>query len=278
MIPKHILLSTDGSEYNRGAMEAAFFFAKTFKAQLHTVFVVDWGKLEGQLLVDLVASSGFEPFGNFFNQYKEQLRLLGHHIMDYVAQRASQEGIPLTSHIEEGFVASTLAKKADTMDLVVAGIRGTHGEKHPDRMGHITHELIHKIKAPLLLVPESFQAPQEMIAGFDGTPTTYTILEHGIEWSKALHCNYVIVHVNNDVREGERILQAMEDYLKPYEAPYQTKLLIGKEKQELLGLIDLETNPILLLGRHSHSPFKEWFKGTLIDYVAHRAFVPLLCI
>jgi len=111
---KRILIATDGSEHTKKAVDYGIAIAKSTKAKLHAIYVVD--------------TSAFAsiPMDTAWESMYELLRQEGDEATRYVADIAKTKGIDVERDTIEGHPADEIIKyaKNNSVDLIVMGTLG----------------------------------------------------------------------------------------------------------------------------------------------------------
>jgi len=132
----HILVPTDGSAGSVRATEHAVDLAEKYGADIHALYVVNVGRLEGMSLnvpgsIDRLEEEGRELVGD-------------------VVDTAENAGVEATSAIELGRPAETIIEYADEngSDLIVIGTRGRGGLSRR-LLGSVTEQVVRLADVPV---------------------------------------------------------------------------------------------------------------------------------
>jgi nucleotide-binding universal stress UspA family protein len=153
VLPKRILLPTDGSEDAVRAAEAASDLARRCGAELHVVHV--WHDVRG--------------FAHDF--VKRELRRQGQEILDEQVKRIRASGGEVTkAYLRKGRTSNeviALSKEIDA-DLIVVGSRGL-GTVRRILMGSQSEEIVHHAQIPVLVLTgaEDFWPSARIVIGED---------------------------------------------------------------------------------------------------------------
>jgi nucleotide-binding universal stress UspA family protein len=132
----HILVPTDGSAGSVRATEHAVDLAEKYGADIHALYVVNVGRLEGMSLnvpgsIDRLEEEGRELVGD-------------------VVDTAENAGVEATSAIELGRPAETIIEYADEngSDLIVIGTQGRGGLSRR-LLGSVTEQVVRLADVPV---------------------------------------------------------------------------------------------------------------------------------
>ncbi|NJD76015.1 MAG: universal stress protein [Candidatus Methanoperedens sp.] len=138
---KKILISTDGSEYTKNAVEYGIELAKSTEAKLYTIYVVD------------TAAFASIPMDAAWESMYELLKQEGDEATKYVAEKALAEGLDIERLTVEGHPAEEIIKYAEqnSVDVIVMGTLGKTGL---DRflLGSVAEKVVRTSKIPVLVV------------------------------------------------------------------------------------------------------------------------------
>jgi nucleotide-binding universal stress UspA family protein len=137
----NILVALDGSEAGQRALGRAIDLAKTGKAKLHAVYVVETG-----LFSSLPTDNTVEIMYNV-------LRMEGESVLDKAKTEAAAGGVTLTTHLKFGHAGSEVITLSESVkaDLVVVG---SHGKSQTDRLliGSVSTFVVTHSKVSTLVV------------------------------------------------------------------------------------------------------------------------------
>ena len=136
-----ILLATDGSEQNRQALVEAVGLAKTQKAELHTLYIVDTIAF-ASLPMDVTWENVYNVL---YDEGKEAIR--------DVEKHAKKAGVKFVGTVMEGNPAIEVVKYAqeNKVDLVVVGTLGRSGLSR-FLLGSTAEKIIRTAPCPVLVV------------------------------------------------------------------------------------------------------------------------------
>ncbi len=138
---KKILISTDGSEYTKNAVEYGIELAKNTEAKLYAIYVVD------------TAAFASIPMDAAWESMYELLKQEGDEATKYVAEKALAEGLDIERLTVEGHPAEEIIKYAEknSVDVIVMGTLGKTGL---DRflLGSVAEKVVRTSKIPVLVV------------------------------------------------------------------------------------------------------------------------------
>lgn len=133
-----ILIPTDGSERSLVAADHAIDLAKTYNAELHTVYVVE---------TDLVPDTGL-------GAVIDALERVGEEAVAEVTEKAEQAGASsVTGHVRRGTPHRQILEYVDEHDIDLV-VMGTHGRTGLSRylLGSVTEKVVRAADIPVMTV------------------------------------------------------------------------------------------------------------------------------
>ncbi|MCK9312962.1 MAG: universal stress protein [Methanocorpusculum sp.] len=136
-----ILVAIDGSDISKAAFYKALDMAKLFKAELHTIYVVESGMM----------SPG--PVDTTWELIYQRLEQEGSTTMAHLVEEAEKKGVTVTSHLEAGHAGDIIIKTGAAIgcDLIVMG---SLGKSKLDRLllGSVSSHVVNYAKTNVLIV------------------------------------------------------------------------------------------------------------------------------
>lgn len=264
---KKILVTQDGSEHGKAALDYGIWLAKRFKASIIGVYIVDLVALEGPFLHDLSGSLGFEPYLNFSTKMREALESKGNSILNILEEAAKKEGVETEVHISMGIIANEICEKARLADLVIVGKRGINEKFEHGLLGSTTENVLRKSPKPVLIVPDSFSPIQNPLLAFDGSPNASKAMHSAAEWAKALGLPLTVVTVSNLKEEMDPLLKDAESYLKPYGINAKFVQLSEDAPTAIEKYYKENKHDLLFMGTSHHSRLIEMVLGSTTEHV-----------
>jgi nucleotide-binding universal stress UspA family protein len=143
-IYKKILITTDGSEKNRKAINYGIELARLSDAKVHVAYVVDTASFESI------------PMDGGWEMMYEILEKEGNDITGTVAEMVKGNNVDVESHVLEGNPSHEIIEfaKNNDIDLIVLG---THGKSGFDRflLGSVAEKVSRNSNVPVMIVRDS---------------------------------------------------------------------------------------------------------------------------
>lgn len=147
---KKILVAINGSDNSIRAAMYAIMLARTYKAELKFLYVIDSATIRYLGMNQILAKDEQVD-------YKVDLAYEGQNYLEYAVSLAASKGLIAQSELKDGTVVTEIIKaaKAYEADMIVIGAAGKKkGEQLIKRNVHSTHQndIIENSKIPVLVV------------------------------------------------------------------------------------------------------------------------------
>ena len=149
---KKILVAINGSDSSIRAAMYAIMLARTYKAELKFLYVIDSATIRYLGMNQILAKDEQVD-------YKVDLAYEGQNYLEYAVSLAASKGLIAQSELKDGTVVTEIIKaaKAYEADMIVIGAAGKKkGEQLIKRNVHSTHQndIIENSKIPVLVVQQ----------------------------------------------------------------------------------------------------------------------------
>jgi nucleotide-binding universal stress UspA family protein len=178
-----------------------------------------------------------------------------------------------------GNLVDTIIEMEDDIRLLVIGKQGAIGDSIGDHVGNNLESVIRTMHRPILVAPQTYQAPNSIMIAFDGSATT----RKGIEMVaasplfKGLPCH--VVMVNNNSKDISDQLNWAKTTLELTGFSVHTCVISGEVKKSLCDYRDQNSIGMVIMGAYGHSKIRQFLVGsTTTKMIQHTAQVPLLLL
>lgn len=204
----------------------------------------------------------------------------GHLMLDFAKSRAQEFGIkdPVCRQ-RHGDLVDTLIEMENDIRLLVMGKQGAVGDSIGEHVGNNLERVVRTMHRPILVTPQSYNAPTSIMIAFDGSPTT----RKGVEMIassplfKGLPCH--IVMVNNDNKDVSEHLNWAKSTLEAAGFTVITSVAAGEVKHALCDYRDQNNIGMVVMGAYGHSKIRQFLVGsTTTKMIQHTTNVPLLLL
>ena len=272
---KNILVTLDGSEHSRSAIEHALWLAERFGASITGLHVIDIVSIEGSFLHDISGSLGFEPYLDFSSKMREVLQDRGRAMLSEFAERCAEAGVRADTAMDMGVIANEICERARTADLVVIGHRGINEKFSTGLLGGTAHSVPRKIPKPLLDSPIQWSGIRSPMLAYDGSARSSAAMQTAAEFCVSAKLPLAVVHVAKDEAAGNKVIDEARRYLAPYQIATTFLYLTGTAPEVIVQTIGERKHDLLLIGAYGHSRIIEMVLGSTTEYVLRKAPCPI---
>jgi nucleotide-binding universal stress UspA family protein len=275
MLPKKILVATDGSDYAAAAVETAITLAGRFQSSLGILHMVNVRLLEGPLLSDLSGLVGISPFLNFQTQVREALYQKGEAVIANLLDLCRKRGVAAESHLAEGVVSKGICRTAKSYDLVCLGRHGEHAEFRGFMMGSTVEDVVRGCSRPVLVATGSPAAFDRLLVPYDGSQTAAAALALAAEMAAGLGSSLAVLHVSTDADRSRSVLEEAQAYLEHRNLQVAYLHHHGEPATAIVEAAGTDFD-LVVMGAYGHSRVRELILGSTTAGVLAAVRVPLL--
>jgi nucleotide-binding universal stress UspA family protein len=251
MLPKKILVATDGSGHADAALDTAIALAGKLSAGVGLFHVVDVRQLEGPFLTDLSGLVGVGPFLNFQKQVREILVRKGESILAAGADRCLRAGVPVSTELAEGVVGPEICRASRSHDLVCLGRHGEHASWSGIMMGSTVEAVVRGSSRPVLVTAGAAAPFDRILVAYDGSRPASAALSLAVEMAEGTKAS--------DSRAGEPILDEARRFIETHGLEAACLNGVGDPVSAIVeAAADFD---LLIMGAYGHSRLREFLLG-----------------
>ncbi|MDI1230522.1 MAG: universal stress protein [Methylobacter sp.] len=281
-----VLACIDGSVLSEAVCDYAAWIAQRVDAPLKLLHTIDHHP-ETAALSDLSGNIGLDSQDHLLEeitnveQQRSKLRLKqGKLLLQAAKERVIQAGIadPITNQ-RHGSLVESLIELEDSIRVLVIGVRGKVHENQPDQIGAKLESIIRSLHKPVLVVNDTFKAPQRIMIAYDGSKAAEKAVDMvaASPLYKGLTCH--LVYVSKDNTAIESLLEAAASKLtKAGGIEVITKILPGKPDQALCEYQDKHAIDLTVMGAFSHARIHDLLLGSFTAKMLMHTQKPLLLL
>jgi nucleotide-binding universal stress UspA family protein len=287
---KNILCPVDFSEFAERAYQYAYSLSKRYDAKLYL-----------QHAIRPLTEYSYDIPAGWAQQYYAQSRAESKEALQKMITAHGTNGFKPDLLVQVGFPARVILEfsKTQPIDLIVMG---THGRQGADRWvtGSVTEKVIRKARCPVLAVRKpvhDFVAPhaqddpvrlRRILLGTDFSDYGQRAFAYAISLAMEYNAELTLLHVLEDVPEGEELEAATARIIRELEAPVpadarnwcsiKSVVRLGVPYQEIIQLaLDSQTD-LIVLGVRGRSGLDLAVFGSTTDRVLQLGSSPVLAV
>lgn len=272
---KSILVGLDGSKFSDAAVSLGLQWAKASNAVLVGQAVVD----EPGITVPEPVPMGAAYFkGQRDEELLAEARRRAAQFLERFAARCAEAGVASQSREDSGDPAEMILAEAQRHDLVLLGTETHFRSGTPDAACDTLDKVLHSPPRPVVAVPEKLGEGRTVVIGYDGSLQAARTLSVYLATGLASQYENVVVTIDEDFDEAERITRRAVDYLTLHGAavkarPVETRL--DPASILLDHTVQLKAH-LLVMGAFGHSALREFFFGSTTRGVLRDSKVPVM--
>jgi nucleotide-binding universal stress UspA family protein len=266
-----IVVAMDGSAYSLTAARWGAELAKADGAELVFVHVVESRLMQSPLVMDISGMLGAAPLEQIASQLHEAMEERGRNVLAAGKELAADCGVSAKTRLLNGVCAEVICSACENANLLILGRRGEHAPHGRHLMGSDGERALRHVNCSVLVVPETYQAPQRIVTGVNDSGPARS----AVAWTEYLHGAFpnlqiCPVHVCEEAND-----QAFADTTVAGES---VRCVPGDPEAELLRVCAEEPLTTLgVIGATGHTrTLKELILGTLSFHMLHRLQGPAL--
>ncbi|KXS38294.1 universal stress protein [Modicisalibacter tunisiensis] len=281
---EHVMACIDGSGYATAVCDYAAWASQRLEAPLTFLHVIDnhappeAGNLSGNIGLGS-REHLLEELASLDERRAKLSREQGRVMLEAACQRAVDDGVDEPhSRQRNGELVETLHDLEGETRLLVMGKRGESAHRASEHLGSNLERVVRAVHRPILMVPETFRAPQRVMVAFDGSRTT----RKGIEMIAAsplfagLTCH--VVTVGADIADIQAQLDWAIDTLNDAGIKAHKAIRAGDVEATLRDYQREQAIDLLIMGAYGHSRIRHLLVGSTTTAMLRSADVPLLLL
>ncbi|EWG97805.1 universal stress protein [Halomonas sp. BC04] len=279
-----VMAAIDGSQFSEGVCDYAAWASLALEAPLTFLHVVDNHPQIAE--VDLSGNIGLgsrehllEELSELDERRAKVAQEQGRLMLNAAKERAIEAGVaePMTRQ-RNGTLVETLVELENDIRLLVVGKRGETAHQASEHLGSNLERVVRTLHRPILMVPDGFKKPEQVMIAFDGSKTT----RKGVEMIaksplfQGIPCHVVIVgaETGDNRSQLDWALKTLRD------AGHQAEGAIraGEVEETLRTYQQEHAIDMLVMGAYGHSRIRHLLVGSTTTAMLRRASMPVLLL
>jgi nucleotide-binding universal stress UspA family protein len=274
---KSILLAVDGSVYTESVLHHGIEWAKSLKAFLRLLTVVD------VRVYEWVINSGGEgympvmPANVYLDESQKFLAQRADMVLEKVQKKLAGTDIPFEIKKEEGSPVEIICSQARQVDMLIMGSRGDYARWGDNLLGATLESVSRQCKTPLMVVGREVTWPKKIIVAYDRSETSTHALKYSAHLAQSLQLPIDVYTIHDNEQIRIEILQEAKTYLEPYNLSQNFHHEAGDPADIIIRATHDSPEPgLLIMGSYGHSRIREAILGSTTVQVMRKAKKPIL--
>ncbi|GEN27347.1 universal stress protein [Halovibrio variabilis] len=280
-----VMAAIDGSQFSEGVCDYAAWASLALAAPLTFVHVVDNHSqppadtnLSGNLRFG-ARERLMKELSELDEQRAKVNREQGRLMLDAAKARAIEDGVtaPVTRQLN-GTLVETLVELEKEMRLLVVGKRGETAHQASGHLGSNLERVVREMHRPILMVPQTFKRPENVMMAFDGSKTA----RKGVEMlAKSPLFNGVACHiviVGAETAENRSQLEWALTTLREADHAAEGAIRAGEVETTLGEYQQEKAIDLMVMGAYGHSRIRHLLVGSTTTAMLRNSKIPVLIL
>jgi len=271
---KRILVPLDSSKYTESAIQYAIRVAKKQHASITGMTILDVTAIDEPV--------GFVPVGKvyYWAEKLEEAKITEvnnrlRSVEEKFAKLCSENNVSYKLEENKGVPSCWILKKAKFYNLVVMGMRTYFGLESRNKAGETIKKVLNHSVIPILTVPRIYTDIQDVVIAYDGSMSATRALQGFVHFASVQNFNIKLVNSTTDEKYAEFLRTNLKEFFASYEI--ENVEFIHTE-ENIINFIDekfYEKNDLFVIGSNSKNAIKEFFIGSLANYLIDKNEKPI---
>ncbi len=270
---KKIIIALDGEHFPKGAFEFAKYVNNQKEILLAGVFLspVDYSKL-------MAYSSGMEGIAIMpelltKNDDDEVVNKNIHLFED----ACITEDIQYRVHKDLDMMAlSSLVEETRFADVLLVSSELFFKNVESNQPNYYLEELLKKAECPVMLIPEKFEEPGQILLSYDGGQSSiFAIKQFAYLFPELVNKKSMLVTVTEDDKEELPEYVMMNELVASHYPALELQNLKMDSKKHFVDWLAEQPNSFIVMGAFSRSMFSELFKKSFAKDIIREIKMPL---
>lgn len=277
---KSILVCTDGSSAGDAARDYGIYLAKTLKAHLKGLHVLDARTLDGPLMATVSGWVGALPYNIELMQFRELLQQKGNTIIEAFNARCREEGIDAETIVSMGYPARVIIEEEINADILILGQKGEHAAWLGESAGSTVSRVVRHSAKPVLVTPVTFTPIRKILAAYDGSDHATQAVREAATLAAALQVPLEVLTVapTRDTEEANRMSREGMNIAIPIHKQVSHLVGSGEPHVVIMGMAEHYNFDLIVAGAFGHSRIREMIIGSTTQQMIMRSTVPVMLI
>lgn len=279
-----VMAAIDGSQFSTAVCDYAAWASLALAAPLTFLHVVDNHPQTAE--ADLSGNIGLgsrehllEELASLDEKRAKLAQEQGRLMLEAAKSRAIEDGVaePGTRQ-RNGELVETLTELEDDIRLLIIGKRGEAAHKASEHLGSNLERVVRSLHRPILVVPEAFETPSQVMIAFDGSKTT----RKGVEMVaksplfQGISCH--VVMVGAEVADMRSQLDWALATLGEAGFVAHGEIRAGEVEESLRGYQQEHGIDLLVMGAYGHSRIRHLLVGSTTTSMLRKTNIPVLLL
>ncbi len=268
---KKLIIALDGQHFPHGAFEFVKKINTEAKVLLAGIFLspVDYSKV--------LAFSGMEGMSLMPEWLmKNEDDVVVNKNISLFTEACAAEGIEFRIHKDTDLMAiSSLIEESRFADGLLVSSELFYENVQKDQPNFYLEEVLKKAECPVMLIPEKYEEPQQVILTYDGNESSVFAIKQFAYVYPELAKKETILLSMTDHEEGLPEYGLITELVSRHYPNLKIQSYPMGNKREFAKWLSIKANSFIVMGAFSRSLFSQLFKKSFASDVIHNIKMPI---
>lgn len=181
----------------------------------------------------------------------------------------------------DDFALPALKYESRFADLMIVSSKAFFSIPEEERISELLQETLHEAECPVLIIPDDFQQPKQLVVAYDGSEdSVFAIKQFAAVFPQLCSKPCLMVYVNTKSKKTIPELSNIEELAARHFPNLTFEKLAVEPKTYFATWLNAKKSPLLIAGSFGRSAFSRMFRGSFIKgvlstpgvsvFIAHR--------
>ena len=206
---------------------------------------------------------------------KKQVRMDTEQAVRHFKDQCAKEGVEADVIIDIGEPIRQIAAESRYADLLLFNprIKFYEEENFPS---HVVTEILAKVECPVLLVPDEFEKPEEIVFCYDDSAASvYAMKQFTYLLPQLKHVTALLLEAREKNEDFDEAHQKMLSWLRTHYGTVRYHEVADEIKDPLLNYFFMQRKKFVVMGAYGRTMISRWFKKSTADAMIQTVDLPL---
>lgn len=270
---KKIIIALDGDHFPKGAFEFAKYLNTQNEILLAGIFLtpVDYSKL----MAYTTGVQGVAIMPEWLMK-KDDDEIVSRNIQLF-EEACMHEGLHYRVHRDNDLTAiSSLVEETRFADLLLISSDLFYKNIEQKQPNYYLEEVLKKTECPVMLVPENFTSPSQVLLSYDGGESSmFAIKQFTYLFPELTHLETIMLSVSDDNPAALPEFDMVTELLARHYPDLQLQNVQMHDKKAFVEWLACQPNSYIVMGAFSRSTFSELFKKSFAKDIIRDIRMPI---
>jgi hypothetical protein len=271
-----ILLAIDAINPDKNTLEFACFLGRLTKSKVIAVFLENLGAEEKPVLKHMHGMAYMDwEIDEKSIEHTTKMELIEKNILLFKESCINRD-INYSLHRDRGVPASELIEESRFADVIVVDADTSFNKSYEEIPTEFVKDILKNSECPIIIAPESFQAIDEIIFTYNGSPSSVFAIKMFTYLFPQLNDKKVsIIQVNEKGEWQDRDKYKFKEWLNTHYTNLHFEAIKGKASHQLFEYLFKRKNIFVVMGAYGRNALSRFFKRSPADLLIKTITQPI---